>query len=205
MSFVAFVVAAVVLAITPGPGIAYVVARTVAGGRSEGLASCLGTGIGGMLHVLAAALGLSLIVAQSAVAFNLVKYLGAAYLVYLGIRLLLRKDQVLTVEPVASQGVRRALFEGIVVEALNVKTALFFLAFLPQFVSPSEPLLPQLVLLGSICVALNTLVDVVAVFAADRLLKSGAASAARARLLTQVSGVTLLGLGAYLALARREA
>lgn len=202
MSFLAFAIAAVVLAITPGPGIAYVVARTVAGGRSEGLGSCLGTGIGGMLHVLAAALGLSLVVAQSAVAFNLVKYLGAAYLVYLGIRLLLRKDEAVTVEPVPSEGVRRALFEGIVVEALNVKTALFFLAFLPQFISPSELLLPQLVLLGSICVALNTLVDVIAVFAADRLLKS---CAARARVLTQVSGVTLLGLGAYLALARREA
>jgi threonine/homoserine/homoserine lactone efflux protein len=205
MSFLAFAIAAVVLAIAPGPGIAYVVGRTVAGGRSEGLASCLGTGIGGMLHVLAAAVGLSLVVAQSAAAFNLVKYLGAAYLAYLGIRLLLRKDQALTIEPVASQGVRRALFEGIVVEALNVKTALFFLAFLPQFVSPSEPLVPQLALLGSICVALNTLVDVIAVFTADRLLKSGAARAARARLLTRVSGVTMLGLGAYLALARREA
>src|SRR5512139_4013106 len=201
MSFAAFAVAAVVLAVTPGPGIAYVVARTVAGGRSEGLASCLGTGSGGMLHVLAAALGLSLIVAQSAVAFNLVKYLGAVYLVYLGIRLLLRKDHAHTIEPVASQGVRRALFEGIVVEALNVKTALFFLAFLPQFVSPAEPLIPQLVLLGSICVTLNTLVDVAAVFAADRLLQSGAAREARARQLTGASGVTMLGLGAYLALA----
>ena len=205
MSFLAFVTAAVVLAITPGPGIAYVAARTVAGGRSEGLASCFGTGIGGMLHVVAAALGLSLIVAQSAVAFSLIKYLGAAYLVYLGIRLLLRKDQALSVEPVASQGVRRALFEGIGLEALNVKTALFFLAFLPQFVSPSEPLLSQLVLLGSICVALNTLVDVIAVLAADRLLMSRAARAARARLLTRVSGGTMLALGAYLALARREA
>ena len=205
MSFAAFLFAAVVLAITPGPGIAYVVARTVAGGRSEGLASCFGTGIGGMLHVLAAALGLSLIIAQSAVAFSLVKYLGAAYLVYLGVRLLLRKDQEFTVKPVAPQGVRRAFAEGIVVEALNVKTALFFLAFLPQFVSPSEPLIPQLVLLGSICVALNTLVDVIAVVAANRLLKSGAARAARARLLTKMSGVTMLGLGAYLALARRDA
>lgn len=203
MSLVAFTIAAVVLAVTPGPGIAYVVARTAAGGRSEGLASCLGTGVGGMLHVVAAALGLSLVVAQSAIAFDLVKYLGAAYLVYLGIRLLLRKDQALTVEPVASQGVRRAFFEGILVEVLNVKTALFFLAFLPQFVSPSEALVPQLVLLGSFCVALNTLVDVMAVFAADRLLKSGAARTARARLLTRASGVTMLGLGAYLALARR--
>jgi threonine/homoserine/homoserine lactone efflux protein len=204
MSFAAFLFAAVVLAITPGPGIAYVVARTVAGGRSEGLASCFGTGIGGMLHVLAAALGLSLIIAQSAVAFGLVKYLGAAYLIYLGIRLLLRKDPELTVKPVAPQGVRRALAEGIVVEALNVKTALFFLAFLPQFVSPSDALIPQLVLLGSICVALNTLVDVIAVLAANRLLKSGAARAARARLLTKASGITMLGLGTYLALARRD-
>jgi threonine/homoserine/homoserine lactone efflux protein len=204
MSILAFVITALVLAVTPGPGIAYVVARTVAGGRSEGLASCLGTGFGGMLHVLAAALGLSLIVAQSALAFSVVKYLGAAYLVYLGIRLLLRADQGFSVEPVTSQGVRRALLEGIVVEALNVKTALFFLAFLPQFVSPGEPIVAQLVLLGSICVLLNTLVDVGAVFAADRLLRSGAARAARARLMTRVSGATMLGLGAYLALARRE-
>ena len=203
MSFPAFIIAAVLLAITPGPGIAYVVARTVAGGRSEGLASCLGTGIGGILHVLAAAFGLSLLVAQSAVAFSLVKFLGAAYLIYLGIRLLMRKDQALTVEPAASHGARRALFEGVLVEAFNVKTALFFLAFLPQFVSQSAPLVPQLVLLGSICVALNTLVDVIAVFAADRLLQSGPARAARTRPLTRTSGVTMLGLGAYLALARR--
>jgi threonine/homoserine/homoserine lactone efflux protein len=204
MSFLTFLLAAIVLAVTPGPGIAYVVARTVAGGRTEGLASCIGTGIGGLLHVFAGAIGLSLLVAQSAVAFNVVKYVGAAYLVYLGVRLLLRKEQAFAVEAVASQGARRALLEGIVVEALNVKTALFFLAFLPQFTSASDPLAPPLVLLGSICVALNTLVDVVAVFAAQRLLKSGAARAARARMLTRVSGVTMMSLGALLALARRE-
>lgn len=204
MSFLAFLAAAIVLAITPGPGIAYVVARTVAGGRTEGLASCLGTAFGGMFHVLAAALGLSLIVAQSALAFGLVKYLGAAYLVYLGVRLLLRKDSVFPVESVAAHGARKALREGIVVEALNVKTALFFLAFLPQFVSTAEPLVPQLVLLGIVCVALNTCVDVVAVYASDRLLESSAARAARARLLTRASGVTMIGLGATLALARRE-
>jgi threonine/homoserine/homoserine lactone efflux protein len=203
MSLLTFFFAALILAVTPGPGIAYVIARTVAGGRSEGLASCLGTGIGGMLHVLASAFGLSLVVAQSALAFNLVKYLGAAYLIYLGIRLLLRRDHDLAIKPVAAQGVRRALFEGVVVEALNVKTALFFLAFLPQFVAPGEPLVPQLMLLGSICVALNTLVDVVAVFAADRLLASDSARAARARLLTRISGATMLALGTYLALARR--
>lgn len=203
MSFLAFLFAAIVLAVTPGPGIAYVLARTVAGGRAEGLASCLGTGLGGMLHVIAAALGLSLLLAQSAVAFALVKYLGAAYLVYLGLRLLLSKAQTLAVDRVAASGPRRALTEGIVVEALNVKTALFFLAFLPQFVSPGAALVPQLVLLGSLCVALNTLVDVIAVLAAHRLLASDAARATRGRLLTRLSGLTMLGLGAWLALARR--
>ena len=203
MSIIPFLIAAIVLAVTPGPGIAYVVARTVAGGRQEGLASCLGTGLGGLFHVIAASLGLSLLIAESAIAFNLLKYVGAAYLAYLGIRMLLRKDQDFVVKPVTVQGARRALVDGIMVEALNVKTALFFLAFLPQFISPTQPMAPQLALLGSICVALNTLVDVVAVFAAHRLLESNTARAARARLMNRVSGVTMLGLGAFLALARR--
>ena len=205
MTFAAFLLAAVLLAITPGPGIAYVVARTAAGGRTEGLASCLGTGLGGSVHVVAAALGLSFIIAESALAFNLLKYLGAAYLVYLGIHMLLRKEHELPAMTPRSQGPRRAFREGIMVEALNVKTALFFLAFLPQFVSASEPLAPQLILMGTICVALNTLVDVIAVLAAARLLKSGVARATRARILTQASGVTMIGLGTYLAFAKRQA
>ena len=205
MSLFAFLVAAILLAVTPGPGIAYVAARTAAGGRSEGLASCLGTCLGGLLHVLAAAFGLSVLIAQSALAFNLLKYLGAAYLVYLGIRMWLRQEPTAAVATMAPQGARRALVEGIVVEALNVKTALFFLAFLPQFVDPGAALVPQLVLLGSLCVALNTFVDVVAVFAAHRLLRSEAARAARARMMTRMSGVTMMGLGAFLVLARREA
>ncbi len=204
MSFVTFLIAATVLAITPGPGIAYVVARTVAGGRAEGLASCIGTGIGGMLHVLAAAVGLSIIVAQSALAFTLLKYVGAAYLVYLGVRMLLRKQLDDADQAVSPQGARRALIEGIVVEALNVKTALFFLAFLPQFLAPAEPLVPQLVLLGSICVALNTLVDVVAALAAHRLLKSSVARTARARVMTRTAGVAMICLGVFLATAKRQ-
>ena len=195
--------AAAVLALTPGPGMAYVVARTVAGGRQEGLASCLGTGLGGMLHVLAAALGLSVLLAQSALAFSLIKYVGAAYLVYLGVRMLMQKAPEGDSTPVSAQGARRAFAEGILVEALNVKTALFFLAFLPQFTTPAEPLLLQLVLLGSICVALNTLVDVMAVLGAQRLLKSGLGRTARARLMTRASGLTMIVLGAWLALSKR--
>ena len=205
MTFTAFLLAALLLAVTPGPGIAYVVARTAARGRTEGLASCLGTGLGGFVHVVAAALGVSLLIAQSAIAFNLLKYLGAAYIVYLGVRMLLRKEQDLPLNTIESQGARRAFLEGILVEALNVKTALFFLAFLPQFLSASEPLMPQLILMGTICVALNTVVDVLAVFAAARLLNSGVARGARARILTRVSGVTMIGLGTYLAFAKRQA
>ncbi len=206
MSLLAFLLAALALAVTPGPGIAYVVARTAAGGRAEGLASCLGTALGGSVHVLAAAFGLSLVIAQSALAFSVLKYLGAAYLVYLGLRLLLRKNPPPSdLSVVQASGVRRALLEGAVVEALNVKTALFFLAFLPQFVVPTEPLVGQVMLLGGICVTLNTLADIGAVLLAHRLLQSGAARHARERLMTRLSGVTMVGLGVFLALARRQA
>jgi threonine/homoserine/homoserine lactone efflux protein len=199
---IAFLLAAFVLAVTPGPGIAYVVARTAAGGRAEGLASCVGTGLGGLFHVCAAALGLSVLLAQSATAFTVVKYVGAAYLVYLGVRLLLVKAPV-AVGAVVRGGARRALLEGVLVEALNVKTALFFLAFLPQFLVTGSAPVPQLVVMGTVCVLLNTLVDVGAVLGAARLLQAGHTARRRARLLNNVSGATLVGLGLYVAAARR--
>ncbi|NDE05365.1 MAG: LysE family translocator [Flavobacteriia bacterium] len=204
MSLLPFLIAAVALAITPGPGIAYVVARTVSGGRKEGLASCIGTGLGGLVHVIASALGVSLVIAQSAFAFSLVKYIGAAYLFYLGFRMFFSKSNAPLIEEVSPQGTRRAFIEGIAVEALNVKTALFFLAFLPQFTTPNEPLIFQLIVLGSICVALNTFVDVLAVLGAHRLLKASAKRAQRERVMVKTSGITMLGLGTYLALAERN-
>jgi threonine/homoserine/homoserine lactone efflux protein len=207
MTLLPFLIAALVLAITPGPGMAYVVARTAAGGRAEGLASCLGTALGGLVHVLASALGLSLLLAQSAIVFTWVKYLGAAYLIYLGLGLLLRQAKQPAVGALPARGSRRALIEGVVVEALNVKTALFFVAFLPQFVSLDAPVTLQLLIMGALCVALNTLADVVAVFAAERLLASDGANGvngSRARWLRRGSGLTLIGLGAYLAMARRS-
>jgi threonine/homoserine/homoserine lactone efflux protein len=180
------------------------VARTAAGGRAEGLASCVGTGLGGMLHVGSAALGLSVLLAQSAAAFSIVKYIGAAYLVYLGIRLLLAKAAPTQAQAQAT-GARRALLEGILVEALNVKTALFFLAFLPQFLVSGTSVVVQLVVMGTVCVVLNTLVDVVAVLGAARLLRSEASGRQRARLLNKASGLTLIGLGLYVAASRRGA
>ena len=196
--------AAVVLAVAPGPGIAYVVARTAAGGRAEGLASCIGTGIGGLVHVAGAALGLSLLLAQSAAAFAAVKYVGAAYLIYLGLRLLLSGSPG-KVAIAAANGPRRAFLEGILVEALNVKTALFFVAFLPQFVASERSAAAQLVVMGMVCVVLNTLVDVVAVLASARLLRSRATASGRARLLRTTSGATLIGLGLYALASRRAA
>jgi threonine/homoserine/homoserine lactone efflux protein len=200
-----FLLAAVLLAITPGPGIAYVLARTAASGRRAGLASCLGTGLGGLVHVAAAAWGLSVLLTQSALAFSVVKYLGAAYLIYLGLRILLRREVSGAMPHLAAQGAALALREGIVVEALNVKTALFFMAFLPQFTTPTAPMAPQLVAMGCLCVALNTSADVLAVLAAHRLLLSGPARAVRARWLARASGATMLGLGVFLGLARRNA
>jgi threonine/homoserine/homoserine lactone efflux protein len=200
----AFLFAAFVLALTPGPGIAYVVARTVAGGRAEGLASCVGTGLGGMLHVGAAALGLSLLLAQSAAAFSVLKYVGAAYLVYLGVRLLMTRSAPAAPKAATAGGPRRALLEGILVEGLNVKTALFFLAFLPQFLVEGRPAAAQLVVMGTICVVLNTLVDIAAVLGAARLLKPEFSARRRARLLNKASGLTLIGLGLYVAAAKRS-
>src|SRR5712664_2975084 len=132
--FLLFLGAAVVLAITPGPGIFYVLARTLAGGRREGIHSALGTFVGGLFHVFAAALGVSAILAASAVAFHTVKYAGAAYLVWLGIRMIRTRNAEMAVS--ASQPSQGAFRQGILTEVLNPKTALFFLSFIPQFISP---------------------------------------------------------------------
>ena len=200
---ITFLLAAALLAITPGPGIAYVVARTVAGGKAEGVASSLGTALGGMAHVLAAALGLSLLIAQSALAYALVQYLGAAYLLYLGIRLLTARADSAPLPALQRAGAGKALRDGAIVEVLNVKTAMFFLAFIPQFVSTQQALAPQFILLGSICVLLNTAVDLIAVAAASRFVASGASRAGRARWLSRLSGTTMLVLGVMVALAQR--
>lgn len=202
---VSFLLAATLLAIIPGPGVAYVVARTVAGGRAEGIASTLGLSLGGLVHVLAAALGLSLLIAQSAMAFMVVKYLGAAYLVYLGIKMILSSAEASGSFAVRRAGPAKAFRDGIVVETLNVKTAMFFLAFIPQFVSPEQAMAPQFILLGSICVLLNSTVDLVAVFAASRIVGSGVAKAAKERLLSRLSGATMMTLGMLVAIANREA
>src|SRR3984893_14841445 len=130
-----FLTAALLLAVAPGPGMLYVLARTLAGGRREGLLSALGTFFGGMVHVFAAAVGVSIILAKSAFAFATVKYLGAGYLCFLGIRMILdsRKNEGTPFVDLPRR--RNPFWQGVMTEVLNPKTALFFLSFIPQFVN----------------------------------------------------------------------
>lgn len=203
-SFLLFLAAAALIAVTPGPGIFYVAARTLAGGRGEGIASSFGTGLGGLVHVAAGALGVSAIVMASAEAFTVMKLLGAAYLIWLGAKTIAEARRPLQVG-IETTGSRRAFREGIVVEALNPKTAAFFLAFIPQFVDPAGNVALQFVVLGVISVALNTGVDVVVAFLAARVRDGMAERPTFVRRLRQTSGAVLCGLGATLLLARRGA
>ncbi len=206
-----YVAAALVLAVTPGPGIFYVAARTLAGGRAEGVASSSGTGFGGMVHVLAGSLGVSAVVLASAELFTALKLIGAAYLVWLGLRTFrsARRDVSAGLDGGAAAppiGPRRAFREGVLVEALNPKTAAFFLAFVPQFVDPAGGQVAlQFVALGSVSVALNTLADIAVAFAAGGIRDGAAARPALIRRLREASGGAMVALGIGLALARRPA
>ena len=196
-----FLAAAFVLAFTPGPGIMYVMARTLSGGASDGIASTLGTAVGGMVHVAVAAVGLSALLAASANAFLVVKYIGAAYLIFLGVRSFLSARRQSSIPSIRPHGARRAFFEGILTEALNVKTALFFLAFIPQFIDHAVPAAPQFALLGVLCVSLNTTVDFLVVLLASRLSEYFRNSPRPARYMSYGSGGVLVGLGTYVALS----
>ncbi|WP_374449223.1 LysE family translocator [Stella sp.] len=205
LSFALSLAAALVVAATPGPGILYVAARTLAGGRADGIASSVGTGIGGMAHVAAGAVGLSALLLASAELFTLLKLAGAAYLVLLGIRTIRAAGTPIDLARVGA-GSRpvEAFRQGIVVEALNPKTAAFFLAFLPQFVDPSRGgVAVQFVVLGTISVLLNTGADVVAAAAADFVRRNLFGRPSVIRRLRQASGGVLCGLGLLLAFARR--
>jgi len=199
-----FLAAAAIIALTPGPGIFYVAARALAGGRGEGLGSSLGTGIGGLLQVAAGALGVSALVLASAGAFTLLKFAGALYLVYLGIKTWRSAEAPLQDFRLSPMRWPRALRAGVLVEALNPKTAAFFLAFIPQFIDPARGSAAlQFAALGLVSVALNTAVDVlVVVFASsfrERLLRRPQL----VRRLRRGAGSLICALGISLALTRQ--
>jgi threonine/homoserine/homoserine lactone efflux protein len=208
-----FLTAAALLAVAPGPGMLYVLARSLAGGKREGVLSALGTFLGGMVHVFAAALGVSVILARSAAAFATVKYAGAAYLCFLGAKMIwdarrgkdkdAGKGEALTTDNLTAASVRTArnpLWQGVATEVLNPKTALFFLSFIPQFVNRgSGRVFLQFVLLGTVSVALNTCADLIVILLAGPLAKKIRSSAVFRRRQRTLTGAIMIGLGTYVA------
>jgi threonine/homoserine/homoserine lactone efflux protein len=188
-----FAVACLAFLAIPGPSVFYVVTWSLVQGRRAGLTSMLGVQAGGLVHVVAAAFGVSALIASSAAAFTVVKYAGAAYLVFLGVRKLLARDaDAEDVPPRGRASPTRLFGHGVVVNVLNPKTALFFLAFLPQFVDPSAgPVAPQMLLLGTMLVGLGVLSD-----GTYALLASGLGHRLRnRRRLERASGGVFVALG----------
>ncbi len=190
--------------VVPGPAVILTVTRSLTGGRLIGLATGLGIAVGDMLHTIMATLGLSAILMTSAVAFAAVKYLGVAYLLYLGIKSMLQKSETVAAAPGLAIRPRQAFTQAILAEVLNPKTALFFLAFLPQFVHADHGRVTlQLLLLGAVFVLLSIGVTTVIVFAAASLRRLGSRVGWLRRWQGKIVGGIYLSLGAKLALQQR--
>ena len=195
-----FGLAALALLAIPGPAVLYIVVQSAEQGRRVGLASVAGVHLGTLVHVAAASAGLSALIVASSLAFSVVKFAGAAYLVYLGVRKLLQRDEETRVER-TREPLRRAFVRGTIVNALNPKTALFFLAFLPQFVAPDRGgVWSQALVLGLVFVGLGLVTDSLYALAA------GSVSGLLRRRRNSVrfgSGVVFIALGATAAFAKR--
>ena len=201
-TFLLFAAASLAFLIVPGPSVIYIVTRSLVHGRRGGLTSALGVQVGGLVHVVGATIGVSALIASSATAFTVVKYAGAAYLVFLGLRRLLARNEREPEAPPPSTPASRLFWQGTLVNVLNPKTALFFLAFLPQFVDPAAgQVAPQMLVLGTLLVAIGTVSDgTYALLAAGAGRRLREAAAAR-RALDRVGGGVFVGLGVATALS----
>jgi threonine/homoserine/homoserine lactone efflux protein len=198
----AFVAAALVILLIPGPGVLYVVARSVSQGYRAGLVSVLGLSAGALVHVVAATAGLSAILLASSTAFGIVKLLGAGYLIYLGIRTLVARDPTAGMDAASARSLYRLFTDGILVSVLNPKIAAFFLAFLPQFVEPSRGPFPrQVLLLGLIYVGLALVTDSAYALLGGSTRRWLSGRVMRGPLPRYVSGSVYLGLGVSTVLA----
>jgi len=203
-TFAVFAVASFLLIVVPGPAVLYVVTRSVAQGRRAGLVSMLGVEAGGLVHVAAAAVGLSAIIASSATAFTVVKLAGAAYLISIGVRRLVAREETLPAATVAGRSAKRLFGQGVVVNVLNPKTAVFFLAFLPQFVDPARgTVMLQFLVLGLTFVAVAMISDGAYALAAGTAGDWLRGSERVRRWLGRFSGVVFVGLGVTAALTGR--
>jgi threonine/homoserine/homoserine lactone efflux protein len=192
-----FITAVLILVFIPGPNTLYIVARSIQQGRKAGIVSSLGVQIGTLFHILAAAFGLSALLLSSALAFNVVKYTGAAYLLYLGIKTLLSKEKPEPNEEIQKTGLSRVFYQGVIVNLLNPKTALFFFAFLPQFVDPERGALAlQIILLGAILMVLGGLSDLSYALAAGSIGNWLRGNAKFLRAQRYFAGSVYVGLGA---------
>ena len=209
-TFALFVAAALALLLVPGPAVIYVVARSVEGGRLTGLVSVLGVELGTLLHVVFAAAGLSAIVVSSAVAFSVVKWLGAAYLVWLGLRQILGRDGSDQEAPLSGSGENRlrVFSQSVLVQVLNPKVALFFLAFLPQFVDPSRGAAwTQVVVLGATLATLGLFTDGLYALlggTAGEWIRKQRAGAGLRRARRYVKGGVYIALGAVAAISGKD-
>jgi len=197
-----FLIAALVLLLTPGPAVLYIVTRSVEHGRRAGLASVFGVELGNSVHVFAATAGLSAILLTSSLAFSIVKFAGAAYLIYLGLRTLLTPVKTEVADQDAPKSLRRMFSQGAVVAALNPKTALFFLAFLPQFVDTNKgDIGAQFLILGLIFVAMATVTDSLYALLSGTAGRWLRRSIAFMRFRRYFAGTIYIGLGLTAALA----
>lgn len=195
-SLLLFVTGAAIMLVIPGPAVTYIVSRSIAHGRAAGLVSVLGITTGTFCHILAATLGLSALLVSSAVAFESIKYVGAAYLIYLGIKTLRQSDQHLLEAADGETRLLQLFGQGLIVCVLNPKTALFFLAFLPQFVDPARGHVTlQILQLGMLFAAMAWCSDSTYALAAGTLAERIRSSARLRRAQRTVSGGTLIALG----------
>jgi threonine/homoserine/homoserine lactone efflux protein len=202
-TFLLFAAASLAFLAIPGPSVFYIVTRSLTQGRRAGVTSMLGVQAGGLVHVVAAAFGVSAVIASSATAFTVVKYAGAAYLIVIGVRKLLSSGSAEPdPEPRGEASTRHLFGHGVVVNVLNPKTALFFLAFLPQFIDPDAgPVAPQMLVLGTMLVGLGVLSDGTYALVAARAGQRLRATASARRLLDRVSGGIFVALGVVAAVA----
>jgi threonine/homoserine/homoserine lactone efflux protein len=201
---ITYVAASVVIILAPGPAQALVLARSISDGKQSGVMTALGLNVGTIFHAVAAAFGLSAILASSAVAFTIVKYIGAGYLVYLGVKALLTRQPQITPTGAASVNSRQAFARAVVTGILNPKVAIFFLAFLPQFVDARRGLVfLQFLILGLILAALDILYESVLALIASAIGKWLTNNQAFARWRQKITGAVLVALGIRLALTER--
>jgi len=203
-TFVAYLIASTILAVTPGPGVIYILTRTLSRGRQAGLASVAGIALGNLANATAASLGLAALLAASAAAFAVMKFAGAGYLVFLGIKAMRSKPR-LEVDrgfPLASS--RRLFADGFLVALLNPKTALFFAALLPQFISADASPLGQGLVLACVFVSIAVCTDTMYVLAAAALAPALAETSASRFVGRYVTAATFIGLGLYAAMTGRR-